>query len=113
MRTSQRSIHMASFVWFYIFATAVALVFAGVWFMSPLGFGFAPWPADAGLRAFAQGLYQVSYFGGIPALLLGQVVSLALALALTRRSRLAYYVPLTTIGVFGVSVAIVMSLMMR
>ena len=109
MRTSQRSIHMASFVWFYIFATAVALVFAGAWFMSPLGFGFAPWPADAGLRAFAQGLYQVSYFAGIPALLLGQVVSLALAL--TRRSRLAYYVPLTTIGVFGVSVAIVMSLM--
>lgn len=102
---SHKSIRIAQFIWFYVFTTAVALVFAWVWFLSPLGFGFADWTANAGLRAMGQGIYQVSYFVGIPALLLGQAVSLVLAL--TRRLRLAYYVPVATIGTFSVSVAIV------
>src|SRR5215469_11919050 len=60
---------------FLIFTTLLAGVCAFVWFFSPLGLGFQEGPTDPTTRKIALKIFWVSYFVGIPALLLGQVLS--------------------------------------
>lgn len=59
----------------------LALMLAAAWWMSPFGFGFVDKPADQTLRTVADLVYGASYFGGIPILLIGQVVGLGLAIS--------------------------------
>ncbi len=57
---------------------AASWVFGFFWLMSPLGVGFADWPADEGRRALATQVYRFSFFVGLPVLVLGQVAALIL-----------------------------------
>ena len=106
MRNQQ--INGVTFALFYVPATGVALVFAAMWCMSPLGIGFADAPTEPAMKALFDSVYQGSYWIGIPLLLAGQVISLAIALIW--RSRAAYYVPLITIGLFSLSAAAVLAM---
>jgi hypothetical protein len=99
---------VALFVWFHLITTLVALVIGLVWYMSPLGLGFAVWPSDPATREFAYVAYWLSYFIGLPLLLVGQAGSVILAM--TGRRRAAYGFPMVTIGVFVLSAAIVIIL---
>ena len=77
-----------------------------VWYFAPLGLGFAEGPANPLTRRFAAIIFAVSWLGGIPALLIGQVLS-AILMALGR-TRYAYIVPLLSIGSFLLCAAIVL-----
>jgi hypothetical protein len=74
--------------------------------MSPLGAGFASGPTNPSIRKFAVTIYGISYFAGIPLLLIGQVLSAILAML--GRKRYAFIVPLASIGAFLVSVIVVL-----
>src|SRR5215468_7026906 len=91
---------------FFILTTLIALVCAFVWYFAPLGLGFAEGPANPLTRRFAFIVFAVSWFGGIPALLIGQVLS-AILMALGR-PRYAYIIPLLSIGSFLLCAAIVL-----
>jgi hypothetical protein len=99
---------VALFVWFHLITTLVALVIGFVWYMSPLGLGFAVWPSDPATREIAYAAYWLSYFIGLPLLLVGQVGSVILAM--TGRRRAAFSFPMATIGVFVLSAVIVIIL---
>lgn len=71
-----------------------ALFLAFGWWMSPFGIGFAV--ADPPDHAWRT--YEVSYFGGIPMMLLGQLA--AALLAITGRRRAALWVAAGTIVLF-------------
>lgn len=86
----------------------MALGLGFMWYMSPLGMGFAEWPTDPNERQFALMTYQISYWVGIPLLLIGQVASGILALL--RRRRAAYYVPAFSFAFFIASVVLVVIL---
>ena len=96
------------FGWFFFATTLVAIICGAFWFMSPLGIGFAPQPANPLVPQVANTIYVVSYFGGIPMLLLGQVLSAILAALGWRRG--AFIVPLVSLGAFALCVTIVLAL---
>jgi vacuolar-type H+-ATPase subunit I/STV1 len=55
-----------------IATTIAALVLSFFWFMSPLGLGFAEQSVDPTRKQWADGIYRLSYYLGIPMLLIGQ-----------------------------------------
>jgi len=78
----------------FVGVTSIVSVFlAIIWFMSPLGLGFVTWP-EAHRDLFEQ-IYRVSYFGGIPAILIAQIASPFLFAF--RKRRMAYWVPAVAI----------------
>lgn len=83
---------------FLVVTTLLASVCAFVWFVSPLGLGFQAGPTDPTTRKIAFTAFAVSYFGGIPALVIGQVASPIFWFY--RRTRGAYLAPLISIGSF-------------
>jgi hypothetical protein len=83
---------------FLLLSTVLAVVFAIAWGLSPLGFGFAPGPADPIIRKMAVGIIMATYLVGLPALLLGQIASPVLWLC--GRTRGAYIVPLACMTSF-------------
>ncbi|MBB4395942.1 hypothetical protein [Bradyrhizobium sp. ERR14] len=93
------------FPFFFVLTTVLAVLCAFVWFLSPLGFGFAERPTNPLTWKVASTIYSVSYFGGIPALLIGQAVSAILAVF--GRTRAAYLVPLLSIASFLLGAGIV------
>ena len=93
---------------FFMLTTLIALVCAFLWYFAPLGLGFAEGPADPLTQRFAAIIFAVSWFGGIPALLIGQVLS-AILMALGR-TRHAYIIPLLSIGSFLLCATIVLHL---
>jgi len=93
---------------FFILTTLVAVVCAAIWHVSPLGIGFANGPTNPLIRKFAVAVYGLSYFVGIPVLVIGQVLSAILAVL--GRRRYAFIVPLASIGAFLLSVVIVLLL---
>jgi hypothetical protein len=99
-------VRRAQFAWYWAITTVVACCAAFVWYISPLGIGFADWP-DEPLRSVVQAVYLGSYFVGIPALLGGQLLSLGLAVF--RKRRAAFIVPAISLGLFFTSVAFVMT----
>ncbi len=59
---------MLKYAWFY---ALVNLPLSFTWFISPLGFGFSrPWPVGIYALQCARIAYSLSYFMGIPALIL-------------------------------------------
>ena len=60
-------------------STLVTGWLAMFWYMSPLALGFSNWPDDPGMRAFVLDIYELSWRGGIPAVLLAQGLALVLA----------------------------------
>ena len=91
-------VQKAKFIWFFALTTVFVLFVGAFWYMSPLGFGFAEWPADPSINKFAQSIYVISYYGGLPLLLFGQVAS-AIA-AISGRYKLAFAIPVFSIGTF-------------
>jgi len=83
---------------FLIFTTLFAVVFAFGWYLSPLGVGFQDGPTNPGAKKIALAIYALSYFVGIPALLIGQVVSPVLWFY--KHFKGAYIVPLVSISSF-------------
>jgi hypothetical protein len=83
---------------FWMLTTLVALVCALAWYFLPLGLGFQDGPTNPTTKRVALTIFAVSYFVGIPALLLGQVLSAVLWFY--RRTRDAYLIPLLSIGSF-------------
>jgi hypothetical protein len=101
-------VRKAWFVPFHIATTLVALVIGFIWLMSPLGLGFQEWPSDPVTRRIANAAYWLSFFIGLPLLLIGQVGSVILAM--TGRMRAAFRLPMVSIGIFILSAAIALML---
>ena len=102
------SVARLQFSSFFMLTTLIAVVCAFVWYFAPLGLGFREGPATLLTRRVAAIVFAVSWFGGIPALLIGQVLS-AILMALGR-TRYAYIIPLLSIGLFLLCAAIVLHL---
>ena len=108
-RATDSIMGFALYTVFIVVTTLLVFVACLFWYMSPLGLGFAQWPTNADQRLWADIAYRMSYFIGIPLLVLGQVVS-AILEAKGRR-RLAYIIPSTTILFFIANVSIVLLLL--
>jgi hypothetical protein len=83
---------------FLLLTTLLAGVFAFVWSLSALGFGFVDGPANPTIKKIALATIAASYFVGMPALLIGQAASPILWFF--GRTRGAYVVPLLSMGSF-------------
>jgi hypothetical protein len=83
---------------FLMLTTLVALVCAIFWYVLPIGLGFQEGPANPATRRIAATIFAVLYFVGLPALLLGQIISAILWFC--RLGRGAYIVPVLSIGSF-------------
>lgn len=59
-----------------IVTTIAALILSFLWFMSPLGLGFAEQPVDPVRKQWADSAYRLSYYLGIPMLLIGQAFAI-------------------------------------
>ena len=91
---------------FYFVITSIAVAFlAFFWLMSPLGLGFASWPA--GNRNLLQSIYGISYYAGIPAILIAQVISPILFAY--RKRKAAYWVPAISIALFLTCAVLILS----
>ena len=73
---------------------SISLFAAFAWWMSPLGFGFAGVSQDPA----AQGLYRLSYFVGIPSLLLAQLTGLIVLLL--RKPAMAFRISAIALAAF-------------
>ena len=93
---------------FFTLTTVIAIIFAAAWYMSPLGLGFAFRPPDPSIQKIALTTYELSYFVGIPMLLIGQICSAILAASGERRA--AFILPLASIALFTVYAVIVLHL---
>lgn len=76
--------------------------------MSPFALGFQEWPQEPLKRQFAFGVYRVSFFIGLPVLLIGQIASVVQAMR--GKYKFAYAIPIFTISVFTACVAVVLTL---
>jgi len=96
------------FAWVQVITTLVALIVVPLWYMSPLGLGFADWPRDPLTRNAAAAAYGFSFYIGIPLMLGGQVVAAILA----RKGKIgvAFRLLLGTFGLFFISAASVLLL---
>lgn len=83
---------------FLMLTTLVALVCAISWYVMPIGLGFQDGPTNPATRRIAATIFAVSYFVGLPALLLGQIISAILWFCCLARA--AYIVPVLSIGSF-------------
>lgn len=93
---------------FLIVATVAALVLGFLWFMSPLGLGFAEQPADPVRRQWAETLHRLSYYVGIPMLLIGQAVAVICHMGGHRRRGLI--ISALVIGAFVLCAALALGL---
>lgn len=93
---------------FLVLTTVVALLLGFLWFMSPLGLGFAEQSADPVRRQWAETVYWLSYFLGIPMLLIGQVV--AIICRKRGRKRWSLLIPVLTIGSFALCATLALGL---
>jgi len=93
------------YILYFIVSLALALCLALVWYMSPLGMGFAHWPQDH--RDLLQHIYMMSYFIGIPAVLIAQIASPILFAF--KKQRAAYWVPAVAIALFVACIAAILS----
>lgn len=84
---------------FFIVTTLFVIVFSVVWYMSPLALGFSQWPIDPVKRRWAESAYHISYFYGIPILIIGQIASVVLDIK--GFHRLAFLIPTTAILLFA------------
>lgn len=100
MRVSpQSSTRFLVFNVFFIVTTLFVIVFSVIWYMSPLALGFSQWPIDPVKRRWAESAHHMSYFYGIPMLIIGQVASFVLDIK--GFHRLAFLVPTATILFFA------------
>jgi hypothetical protein len=91
---------------FYFVSTSMAVAcLAFVWFISPLGFGFAIWPVAN--RELLEHVYAGSYYIGIPAILIAQITSLVLFIYKKRRA--AYWTPVVSISLFLICIVSILS----
>jgi hypothetical protein len=102
---SVQGVKRAQFAWYWVITTVLAICAMLAWLMSPFGIGFADWPAEP-LFSIVQNVYLGSYYIGIPALIGGQVLSLALAIFGQRRA--AFLTPAISLGLFTTSVIFVL-----
>ncbi|MGE7472848.1 hypothetical protein ACQKLX_25695 [Bosea sp. NPDC003192] len=93
---------------FLIVTTVAVPVLGFLWFMSPLGLGFAEQPADPVRRQWADILYRLSYYVGIPMLLIGQAVAVVCHRRGHRRRGLI--ISALIIGAFVLCAALVLGL---
>ena len=83
---------------YLVVSTVFVLVAALLWYVSPMALGFGTWPEDERARSVAHGVYQASYYVGIPGLLVAQ--GIAIVLSLRGRSLAAVGVSAVAIVVF-------------
>ena len=100
-----KSYQFFPYVLYFIASLALALCLALVWYMSPLGMGFAHWPEDH--RELLKRIYMASYFIGIPAVLIAQIASPILFAF--KKQRAAYWVPAVAIALFVAGIATILS----
>ncbi len=90
----------------YIIATSiVAFCLAFVWYMSPLGLGFATWPERH--RDLLEYVYAGSYYMGIPEIVIAQIISPVLFKYGKRKA--AYWLPAISISLFLTCVMLILS----
>ena len=53
-----------------------AVVLGFCWYMSLLALGFAQWPTDSGTRYWTMSLYKLSFYVGIPFVVLGPIAAI-------------------------------------
>ncbi|MBA8841669.1 hypothetical protein [Ochrobactrum sp. RH2CCR150] len=94
---------------FLVMTTLAAVVFSGIWYLSPLSLGFAEWPSDPARRDVALTLFGVSYKFGIPTVLIAQVF--AIVLGAKGYWRIALVVPAVSLGAFSLCVGTVIALL--
>ncbi|ESQ84973.1 hypothetical protein [Asticcacaulis benevestitus] len=92
-----------AYIFYIVFTSILVACLAFVWFMSPLGLGFARWPE----RELLQSIYAGSYYAGIPAILIAKVISPVLFAY--RKRKAAYGVPAISIAVFLICVTLILS----
>lgn len=93
---------------FHVLSVIAAVLLGALWFMSPLGLGFAKWPVDGGPLS-AMNIYRLSYFIGLPALAVTQVSSVILVF--TRFHRGAFPVSAISLSLLLIAVIYVMHAM--
>ena len=96
---------------FIALTSALAIVLAGIWYVTPLGFGFARWPSDETIRRAIFAIYWATYFVGIPMLLISQVVSIILFALGLRKA--AFFPPIISLGLFVSGAGVVLTFMNR
>lgn len=74
---------------YMILTTVVAIALAFHWCMSPLRLDLKTWPQDPATRDLVNLVYLISYLGGIPLLIIAQVVALLLHRKVKDRAALA------------------------
>jgi len=90
----------------YFIATSIAAACLALgWYITPLGLGFAAWPEAN--RNLLEHLYKASYFVGIPAILIAQVLSLVLFIYGKRKT--AFGLPAGALGLFLICVGLILS----
>lgn len=94
---------------FLIMTTLAAVVFSGVWYLSPLALGFSEWPSDPARRDLTLTLFVVSYKFGIPTILIAQVF--AIFMGAKGYWRTALIVPAVSLGAFSLCVGTVIALL--
>jgi hypothetical protein len=90
---------------FFLSVYLVGMTLAGVvlgfcWYMSPLALGFAQWPTDSETRFWTMILYDLSFYAGIPLVVLGPIA----AIVPYRKGfdRAAFAIPLISLATFMV-----------
>jgi len=93
---------------FLVMTTLAAVVFSGVWYLSPLALGFSEWPSDPERRDLALTLFGASYKVGIPTILIAQVF--AIVMGAKGYWRTALIVPAVSLGAFSLCVGTVIAI---
>ena len=93
---------------YLVLTTLITLFFSAIWYVAPLALGFAEWPNDPNKAALAHLLFSLSHHYGIALILAAQV--LAIVMALKGYKRIALTLPAVCLGVFGLCVGTVITL---
>lgn len=56
--------------------TLTGVVLGFCWYMSPLALGFAQWPTDSEMRYWTAILYDLSFYAGIPLVVLAPIAAI-------------------------------------
>ena len=94
------------FTLYWVATTLVAAGIAFLWWMSPVGLGFAQWPSEP-IKSIVMSVYQASYFVGIPLLIITQ--GIAAGLAKLRLRRWAFALPAISITAFSAVASFVLA----
>ncbi|WP_147457586.1 hypothetical protein [Paracoccus alkanivorans] len=82
----------------HAFLVLSATLLGAIWFMSPVGLGFASWPDQEISREKAHLIFSISYFIGLPALVIGQLLSIVVIFK--ARPKIALAISAGTFGGF-------------